>query len=205
MENEQLEDINEVLPSDTNEQNIEKDNEKYNEQDLLKTELEKVQKKSRTQAEKLLYTKKRVEAQLKELGIEEDVETKDDSEDDKPMTIAMWKKLQAETATKTAIDLADEVENETERELLKFHLENTIKSTGDPQNDIKLARTLVNAVKNKQILEEVARKPQVKTHSSSSGVPASHQKAVELTKEEQLYMLPPWNLTKEQVLKARPK
>lgn len=170
------------------------------EQDPLKNELEKVQRKGRTKAEKLLYTKKRVDEQLKELGIEDEPL---EDEDAKPMTVGDFKKMQAQTATKTALDLANEVSNETERELLKYHLENTIRSTGNPQEDFKLAQGLVNSVKNQQILEETLRKPPIKTHGSGSGAPPKDTKQEEFTTEELSYMKAPFNLTKEQIIAAR--
>lgn len=194
MTNEIKEDIVPVLPSKTTETT------EVVEQDPLKIELEKVQRKGRTKAEKLLYTKKRVDEQLKELGIED--ETMED-EDDKPLTVGDFKKMQAQTATKTALELANEVTNETERELLKYHLENTIRSTGNPQEDFKLAQGLVNAVKNQQVLEEQLRKPATKTHPTGSGAPLKDKKEDEFTTEELAYMKHPFNLTKEQVLKAR--
>lgn len=188
------EDIKPTLPSGS----VEPD--KTGEQDPLKTELEKVQRKGRTPAEKLLYTKKRVEEQLKELGIEDEPA----EEDDKPVTVGMLKKLQAQTATKTAIDLANEVTNESERELLKYYLENVIRSTGNATDDFKLAQGLVNSVKNQQILEETLRKPAVKTHPTGTSAPAREAKPdEEYTAEELSYMKPPFNLTKEQVIKAR--
>lgn len=172
------------------------------EQDPLKTELEKVQRKGRTKAEKLQYTKKRVEEQLKELGIEDEPE---DDEDSKPVTLGMLKKLQAQTATKTALDMANEVSTETERELLKYHLENTIRSSGNPAEDFKLAQSLVNAVKNQQITEEVLRKPAARSHSSG-GQPAKVAKEEEdFTAEELSYMKPPFNLKKADIIKARQK
>ncbi len=169
----------------------------------LKTELEKVQRKGRTKAEKLLYTKKRVEEQLKELGIEEE---SDEDEDDQPVTLGMLKKLQAETAVKSALELADDITNDTERELVKWNLENRIKSTGNPQEDYKLARTLVNAIKNSQVIEEQTRKPETKSYSSASGAPPKQVRpAEELSATELEFTRPPFNLTKEQIIAARPK
>lgn len=195
MEKENLAD-EEVVPAATEEET----DKTATEQDPLKTELEKVQTKGRTKAEKLLYTKKRIDDQLKELGIEEPKETED--EDSKPMTVGDFKKLQAQSATKTALQLVEEVSNETERELLKYHLENTIRSTGNPKEDFNLAQSLVNSVKNSQIIEETLRKPNTKT-SSGGGAPAKNEKQVEFTAEELSYMKPPWNLSKEDILKSR--
>ena len=196
MEKEEKEDIKTVLPSETQPKA-----EAEGEQDPLKTELEKVQRKGKTRAEKLLYTRKRIDEQLKEEGVE--LEEPDD-DDSKPMTRGDFKKLQAQTATKTALDLANEVSNETERELLKYHLENTIRSTGNPQEDFRLAQNQVNAVKNQQIIEELNRKPITKNSPTGSGAPArEQQQQEELNADELTYMRPPWNLSKQQILEAR--
>lgn len=171
------------------------------EQDPLKTELDKVQRKSRTRAEKLLYTKKRIEEQLKEEGIEDEPL---EDEDAKPMTIGDFKKLQAERTTKTALDMANEVSSEVERELLKYHLENTIRSTGNPAEDFKLARSLVNSVKNQQITEEILRKPTAKSHPTGGGAPARQtEPEEELSPEELAYTRAPWNMSKVDIIKVR--
>lgn len=170
-------------------------------EDPLKTELEKVQRKGRTQVEKLQYSKKRIEDQLKDLGIQDE---EPDDDDSKPLTKGEFKKLQAESATKTALDLAQDVSNETERELIKFHLENTIRSTGNPQQDFELAQGLVNAAKNKQILDESLRKT-AKSNGTGPGAPAKVIKPQDdLTAEEMAFLKAPWNMTKEQIIKTRP-
>lgn len=197
METKQEDTKTEVSTSDT--QTTTEVKTEVEQQDPLKNELEKFQRKGRTKAEKLLYTKKRIDEQLKELGIEEE-----EPDDEKPMTIGMFKKLQAQTAVKSAIDLAEEVNNPTERELLKYHLENTIRSTGNPQEDFKIAQRLVNASKNEQIVEETLRKPQVNSHASGGGAPPKQpEKETEFTAEELTYMQPPFNLSKEAIIKAR--
>jgi hypothetical protein len=176
------------------------------EQDPLKTELDRVQNiVKRTPVEKLLYTKQRVEKQLKELGVEDEGEDEEDLDDeDQPLTVGMYKKIQRESASKTALQLAGEIQNETERELVSYHLNNSIRSTGNAEEDFKLARTLVNAVKNKQIMEEQARKTPAKTHSSSSGSPAKDEEIKgELTPQEKVFLGKPFNMTKEQILKTR--
>lgn len=197
-------DIEEVVPAATEEEVVETAQvEEPTTDDPLKTELEKVQRKGRTKAEKLLYTKKRVDEQLKELGIEDEPLEEDD---DQPVTLGMLKKMQAKTTTESALQMAAKVKDPTERALLEYHLENTIKSTGDAAEDLKLAQNQVNAVKNEQILEEIVRKPEVNTHSSASGAPPKNAKREEeLTPTELDFMRPPFNLTKEQIIAARPK
>ena len=193
MDQEIKEDIKSDVPSTSTESTV-------NDTDPLKTELNRVQGKSKV--EKLLYTKNRIDSQLRELGVEDE---EPEEEDEKPLTRGEFKKMQAENAIKTSLQLAEEIPNETERELLKYHLQNTIRSTGDAKQDFELARGLVNAVKNKQILEEQNRKGTPVTHSSGVGAPAKQSKEAEFTAEEMRYMAAPFNLTKEQILAARPK
>lgn len=182
-----------VVPATTEEEIVE--------QDPLKTELEKVQRKGRTRAEKLLYSKKRIDEQLKELGIEEE---ESDDEDSKPVTLGMLKKIQTQSSTKTALELADDIPNEVERELTKHYLENRITLSGNAQEDFEVAQTLVNAKKNRQITEEILRKPQARTQSSGNGAPARVAKPEdELTAEEVLYTRAPWNMSKADIVKAR--
>lgn len=183
------------------------------EQDPLKIELEKVQKRSKyTEKEKAEHSLKKTAERVKELGGDPNsilgittVSTEEelDGEDEKPVTVGMLKKIQQENASKTALQEADDIENETERELVKFHLHNTIKSTGVPAEDLKLARALVNAVKNTQIIKEVTRKTPPKTHSNGSGGPAKDEKEVVFTPEEQSMIKAPFNMTPNQVLEAR--
>ncbi len=183
------------------------------EQDPLKIELEKVQSRSKyTEEEKATFSFKKQAEKLKELGkdpaeilgIKSEYESEDEiDDDDRPLTKGEYKKMMAGTVAKTALQEADSIQNETERELVKYHLENTIKSTGVPAEDLKLARALVNAVKNTKIIEEVARKPIVKAHSNASGVDAKQEKEFVATPEEQQFMRPPFNMTQAQIVEMR--
>lgn len=208
-ENIKMEDLKET-PVDSTSESTEPEEvvESTTEQDPLKTELERVHKKTtRSEIEKAAFSLKKTAERLKELGgdpteilgIEKDVET----DDDKPVTVGMLKAMQSQNATKTAMELADDIQDETEKELTKYHLANSIKSTGNPTEDLSLARAIVNSVKNKQVIEEIKRKVPAKTHSSASGVPAKHTEVQELTPEELAFTRPPFNLTKEQILKIR--
>lgn len=181
------------------------------EQDPLKIELERVTKVGRTEKEKAEFTLKKTAERIKELGGDpnsilgiEKEETNED--DDQPLTIGMYKKIQQVSAAKSASQLAEEIQNETERELVKYHLENSIKSSGIPSEDLKLARALVNAVKNTQIIEEAKRKPVAKTHSSGSGNPAiDNEVKGELTPDEKLFLNKPFSMTREAILALRKK
>lgn len=181
------------------------------EQDPLKTELDRVQTKGRSEIEKAEFSLKKNAERVKALGgdpntilgIENDTLIPDD-EDDTPLTLGMLKKLQQQDTAKSALQQADGIKNETERELVKYHLQNTIRSTGNASEDLKLARSLVNAVKNTKIAEEIVRKPVAKTHSSGNGVPPKDLEVKgTLTETEKVFLGKPFNLTKEQIIKAR--
>lgn len=168
-------------------------------QDPVEAELERVKAPKRSKIEKLKFTKERVERQLKEAMQEKGIEEDDLS---RPLTLADLHTFQSEQTLETAMSLADTVQNAKERELVKYHLENTIKSSGDPQSDFKIARSLVNAVKNGQLVEEVARTQKPKTYASGSGAPAKSNKEEELTPDE-IKVMKGFGLSKEEILKAR--
>lgn len=180
------------------------------EQDPLKDELERVQKTGKTEAEKAAFSLKKNAERAKELGVDVDEvlgrtkPTVTDEDDDKPITRGDLKRIQQEQASKTALQLADEIQTESERELTKYHLQNSIRSTGNPSEDLKLARAIVNQSKNAKILEELDRKADAKRHSNGSGVDAKNTEIQgELTPQEMQFMQKPFNMTKEQILKAR--
>lgn len=188
-------------------------------QDPLKIELNRVQNsnqqsKGRSELQKAEYSlKKNAEryAQLggdptEALGIMVPNESEED-EDDKPVTKGELKKIIAEGGTKTALQLADDIQDETEKTLVKFYLENRIIPSGNPQEDLRDARRLVNSVKNEQIIAEANRKTPPKTHSSATGAPAKENELdkMELTPQELLFTRPPFKMTKEAIIAARKK
>lgn len=181
-------------------------------QDPLKSELDRVKSKKPefSEKEKAEFTLKRNAERVKELGGDPNIvlgvhTSDDDNDDDKPMTVGAFKRFQQEFASRSALQLADEITNETERELVKYHIQNTIRSSGNSQEDLRIARTLTNAAKNSQILEEQQRKIQSKTYSSSSGVNATYDpiEGAELTNSEKRFLGKPWKMTKEQIIAAR--
>lgn len=208
MENIQEEDLIETV--DSTSETTEEVTEVTTEQDPLKAELERVQGSGRTEKDKAAFSLKKNAERFKELGGDPNeilgIQTKSETvdEDDKPLTIGEWKRMQKETASKTALQLAQDIPNETERELAKWHLENTIKSTGNPSKDLELAMTHVNAVKTKQVLEEIHRKTPAKTHSTASSAPANHEADEPLT-EEETQLMRFGGLTKDEVIKVRQK
>lgn len=181
------------------------------EQDPLKTELERVQKdpkKEREKAERSLHFNAQ---RVKELGGDPNailgikVETEEDYEDEdsKPVTKGELRKMIAGNATKTALQLADEIADNTEKELVRYYLENRITPSGDSTQDFKDARRLVNSLRNERILEEASRKTAPKTHSNASSVDAKQEKEVVYTPDELTMMKPPFNMSSKEVLEAR--
>ncbi len=180
-------------------------------EDPLTVELERVRSKKTPQEkakDSLFFNAQKA----KELGLDPaeilGLKIKDEvDEDDRPVTkkeLAEMLKAQTTAAsTKTAADLAQSITSEAERELTLYHIENTIKSTGNPEEDLKLARALTNSVRNSQIMEEASRKPDAKTHSSaSSGGTVQSEPTIVLTDEEKKY-LATGLVTKEEILLAR--
>lgn len=181
-------------------------------QDPLKTELEKVKKPAFTEAEKAAYNLRKNADRAIELGLDPSKvlgfpETEEMPEDDDaPVTVGMLKKSEQRRSERTALQMADAIENEHERDLVKHYLENNIRPSGNPVEDLKFAREHANSVKNRQLLEEAARKNQPVRNGTGSGAPAKDQGEIfEPTAEEMSYMRPPFNMTKEEILKARPK
>jgi len=116
-----------------------------------------------------------------------------------------FKKFQQQEQSKTAEELADAIEDPKERELVKQKLA-TVITSGSPEERIRVARGFVNAVKTGQIAEELGRAGTPRSFGSGAGAPpGTTQKEPEFSELEQSYMRPPFSLTKEQVLAARPK
>lgn len=178
--------------------------------DPLKTELEKVQKNGKTELEKASFSLKKNAERLAELGGDPTTvlglkeQKPEEDEDNQPVTRGELKKIIAAGSTKTALQLAEDIEDATERELTKHYLENRINPSGNPQEDLRDARRIVNSVRNEQIAQELARKGSARTHSGGNGVPAKDDiQSQELTPEEIAFTRPPFNLSREQILKAR--
>lgn len=170
-------------------------------QNPVQKELEKVQTKKSvlSRRERLEFERRKIEEQLAE---------EDQSEGIVPTVSAevpeWYRKARAEEAKQTALQMAEAIEDQSERDLTKHHLQNTIRPSGNPSEDLRLARSIVNGVRNTQIAEELARKSAPKTYSSGSGAPAKPADGVfEPNTDEAALMRPPFNLSKEDILKAR--
>lgn len=174
-------------------------------QNPLQVELDKIEKhkSGRSKREKLEYTKQRIEQQLAELG-GDDEPTVPTVDKNAPLTIGAYEQIQREKENTRAVDLAENIQDEIERKLTIHYLENTIRPSGNAETDLGLARAIVNAKRNGQIAEEVARMSQPNNFSSAPGNPGKPLAEVfEPTAEEASMMRPPFNLTKEDVIKAR--
>lgn len=195
-ENNKVDNTEEVVPTTTEEQVPSQ------EVDPVKAELDRVDEKpKRSKKEQLLYTKRRVEQQLKEMG--ETVEPeKDDSEEDRPLTVKEFNRLSAERELTNAVTLADQIEDENERRLTQHYLENVIKPSGDAKTDLRNAQLMVNAVKNGQIAEEAVRTAKVRTTTTSPSAPPKDKAAEpELSKEDEAIKRG-FGLSPEEVQKA---
>lgn len=178
-------------------------------QDPVKAELEREQRREFSPVEKAAHNLKMNAERLKELGGNPEAvlgvtpKTVVTADDDTPVTMGMLQRLQAEQAQKTALQLADEIPDESERALTKMYLQNRVRPSGNPQDDLRFARAAVNSVKNGMIAEELGRKPVAQTYSTGSGAPAKRPEGEFVPTETEAKMMAAFGLTKEQVLKAR--
>lgn len=180
-------------------------------QDPVDKEIEREKgKKQRTEAEKAEYALKNNFARAKELGLDPakvlglSTETAADADDDdRPMTVGEFKKFQTVGATKTAKELAASIEDTKERELVIHYLDSI--SNPDPNEALRLARLAANSVKNGQIAEELGRNNGARSYGTGAGAPAKQDDGANFvpTSDEAQLMRPPFNLSKEDVLKAR--
>jgi hypothetical protein len=180
-------------------------------QEPLQIELDKIRARNEghTQREKLIFSKKRIDQQLSELDGKEGIEPKIEEDDDNaPVTIGLLKKLEAQKTQKTALQMAESITDSVERELIKHHLQNTIRSTGNPDEDIRLAKAIVNSAKNAQIAIEINRRSNPSEYRGGPGAPINYEVPFEPTPEE-TYMMTMKGvdgkplLSKEDILKSR--
>jgi hypothetical protein len=169
-------------------------------EDPVQEELDKIETAKRTKLERLQYTEARVKQQIADV-LKANGQQPDD--EDRPLTVREFKALQATDAQHTALALADEIEDEHEQKLVKYHIENTIKPSGDAQADFRNARLIVNSVKNGQIAEEAARTTKARTAPTAPAAPPRQPSATpELSKEESNFARA-MGLSPEEVAAAR--
>lgn len=167
--------------------------------DSLKAELDKVRQKSspKSEEEKAEYTFKSVAKRLQDLGKDpaELLGIKRDEvveEDEKPLTRKDLEAILSKVGQpnqKSAIDMVNEISNETERELHQYYLENVIKPSGNPVDDFNNAKAMVESITLRKQLELQNLRPGVKTHSSASSVQINTQQVnLELSADEKMLL-----------------
>lgn len=141
----------------------------------------------------------------KVLGITPKISLDENLSDDTPLTVGTLKTIQKKEARDTALVLADAIEDEKERTEVKDLLNNSIVPSGDAQKDLNLARAAVNSKRNQLLAEELNRKG-VKTPSAGGGSgDGKPTEQFEPTDQERTFMGPPYNLSKEEIIKTREK
>lgn len=177
--------------------------------DPVQAELEKEQRRGgHTEAEKAAFSLKKTAERLKELGGDPAAilgVTTPSEEDNAPVTVGMLRKIEAERAQKTALQQAEDIPDVNERELTKHYLATRIVPSGDPAADLRMARSLVNAVKNTQIIEETQRKTDAPKHATGGGGRSKAPEDEFVATAEEASFMRSFGLTKEQVIAARPK
>lgn len=173
--------------------------------DPIKQELDKVKGKKFTKKERLEFEKTKIEQQLSALQQEEGNAPTFSEDKNTPVTVGMLEQREKNNAIKTALELAENITDESERELTKHYLETKVKPSGNPEEDLKFARAAVNSLRNAQIAETVVRAGGAKNFSSSPGAPLKHVPVFEPTPEEAVFMQPPYNLSKDEIVKLRNK
>ncbi len=177
------------------------------------TTIEPSQKTERTEKDKAAFSLQKNAERLKELGgdpadvlgIKPNLKVDAQISDDEPLTYGKLREIQKQEAQKTALQLAEDIEDESERTQVVDLLQNRLRSSGNPQEDIKLARATVNSLKNTQIGEEISRKssPNRTASGTSPGKPVENEFIP--TADEATFMRPPYNLSKEKILERRKK
>ncbi len=150
-----------------------------------------------TKRERLEHAKEKIEKQLGELENEED--------ENRPLTVGEFKRMQKEESRDNAIALAeDSIEDEEERQQVIDILENRITPSGNAEQDLALAVGAVNSIRTQRVAEESQRGQKPNNHASTPGAPGKPEgEEFVPTDEESRFMRAPYNLTKEDIIKAR--
>ena len=168
-------------------------------------------KPERTELEKAEYNLGKNAQRVKELGGDPasivgspTVPIDSTLSDDTPLTVGALRQIQKQEVKKTSLQLADAIEDETEKSAVKEIL-GRLEPSGSPQQDFNLARSAVNAERTRQIAEDNLRNGTAQPGAPGGSAPGITEKPFEATAAELVFMGPPYNLTKEQILAARPK
>ena len=137
------------------------------------------------------------------LGVKTHIETDDQDDDSRPVTVGMLRDIQKQDAHKTAIQRAEEIEDEATRTTVKNYLSNNVKPSGDAEADFKFALSAASAEKNKQVIAEIQRYVAPKRTASGGSMTAAIEEQFTPTDQESVMMRPPYNVSKEKIIEAR--
>lgn len=171
------------------------------------------QKPKRSEAETTAFNLKKQAEKAKELGLDPaeilgvrtHIEVDASEDDDKPVTVGMLRTIQKQEAQKTAMQFAEDIADNATKETVKQYLANNIVPSGDAEADFKLALAAASANKNKEVLQEINRYGAPKRAVSGGSMPATVEEQFVPSAQEQVFMSPPYNLSKEKILEARKK
>ncbi len=167
----------------------------------------------RTEAEKAAFTLKKNAERAIELGLNPSeilgtkthIEVDKSAEDSQPVTVGMLRDIQKKDASKTALQMADEVGDEEIKAATKQYLSENIIPSGDAEKDFKLALAAASATKNATIVQELNRYGVPKRTAAGGSAGARVEEEFTPTAQEQIFMQPPYNLSKEKIIAARKK
>jgi hypothetical protein len=175
----------------------------------LKDPLQK--KPERTEKEKAMFTLRKTADRVRQLGADpEEVlglkkePVDEDMSDDTFLTVGAFKDIQKKEARKTALEMAQQIEDEYERAEVIRALSRVVPS-GKAIDDYNFAVSAAGAKRSYMIAEDIQRRIAPAKTASGGSTSAKKEEQFEPTEEEKVFMSPPYNLTKEDVLKARGK
>lgn len=166
---------------------------------------------TRTEREKAEFSLKKNAERLKELGgdpteilgIKPNLQIDKDIPDDTPLTVGSLREIQKQDSKKTALELAEKLDDPIEKQRV-IEILRRLSPSGDAQADLALARGSANSKKNAEITQEILRATEARKSSSGSGAPAKTEDTLtDLTPDELALMRPPFNLSKEEVKASR--
>jgi hypothetical protein len=190
-------------------------------EDPIKSELERIkgQTQGKSPKEKFEYKLQRELAQAKEMGIDiaelAGIKTQpieDNVAEEKPLTRKDLEQIlqSRPSQTKSATEMAMEIENEAERELHLHYLENAIRPSGNAEQDFQTAKVMVNGIKMQNQLKLNSMKPETISHSTASSFTPEKKETFDnqkLTREEEMFLtdarIRGVALTKEEIIMMR--
>lgn len=162
---------------------------------------------NRTEKDKAIFTIKKQAERLKELGVDPtEIIGQKPAEKVNQNDVPEWYlKEKAKEQTQTALQMADKISDEDTREKVKTYLQTRIVPSGNPEQDYKDALGAVSASKNTKIIEEITRVIQPKVVATGGSANASVEEEFVPTPQEEIFMKPPYNISKEKIIEARKK